>query len=139
MQGLNKVMLIGNLGKNPEYKELEHGLTLAKIALATSESYRDQKGESHTQTEWHTVLLWRSLADYAHKYLKKGNLVYIEGKIKTRTFEDKDNIKRYVTEIVADTLHNLEKNKGGTKETTPNQPTTDALISDIEKDQNLPF
>ena len=114
-------------------------MTLAKIALATSESYRDQKGESHTQTEWHTVLLWRSLADYAHKYLKKGNLIYVEGKIKTRTFEDKDKIKRDVTEIVADTLHHLEKNKSSTKETAPHKPISAAPGIDIEQHQNLPF
>lgn len=111
MQGLNKVLLIGHLGKDPEYLTLESGKTLAKCSLATSESYKDKDGKLQTQTEWHSLILWQGLAEYAHKYLKKGNLVYVEGKIKTRSFDDKDQSKRYVTEIIVERISNLEKDR----------------------------
>ena len=81
MKGLNKVTLIGNLGNAPEVQTLEGNIKVAKCSLATSESFKDDKGQSHTHTEWHSILLWRGLADLAEKYLHKGSLVYIEGKI----------------------------------------------------------
>lgn len=79
MRGLNKVTLIGNLGKDPEIQQLENNVNVAKFSLATTESYKDKNGQTRTETEWHTVVLWRSLADLAHKYLQKGSLVYVEG------------------------------------------------------------
>jgi single-strand DNA-binding protein len=112
MRGLNKVTLIGNLGKDPEITKLEGNISVAKFSLATAETYKDDKGESHTQTEWHSIILWRGLAEMAAKYLHKGSLVYIEGKIKTRNYVDKDDKTRYVTEIIADSLIMLDKAKG---------------------------
>ncbi|PIY09353.1 MAG: single-stranded DNA-binding protein, partial [Flexibacter sp. CG_4_10_14_3_um_filter_32_15] len=95
MQGLNKVTLIGNLGKDPELQTLESGIALAKFSLATSESYKDSEGVKQTQTEWHNIIVWRSLAEVAGKYLRKGSSIYLEGKIKTRSYEDKDGNKKY--------------------------------------------
>ena len=111
MRGLNKVTLIGNLGKGPEFQTLEGGVKVAKLSLATTETYKDEKGQSHSNTEWHTIVLWRSLADLAHNYLHKGSLVYIEGKLKTRSYDDKEGIKRYVTEIIAEQIIMLDKPK----------------------------
>lgn len=109
MRGLNKVSLIGNLGNDPEIQTLEGGVNVAKFSLATTEIFKDKNGQSHSQTEWHSIVLWRSLADLAHRYLQKGSLVFIEGKIKTRHYDDKDGNKRYVTEIIADQLIMLDK------------------------------
>ena len=109
MRGLNKVTLIGNLGKDPEVQTLEGNVSVAKFSLATTDTYKDKNGQSHADTEWHTVVLWRGLADLADKYLCKGSLVYVEGKLKTRHYDDKDGIKRYVTEIIAEQLIMLDK------------------------------
>ena len=105
MRGLNKVSLIGNLGNDPEIQTLEGGVNVAKFSLATTEIFKDKNGQSHSQTEWHSIVLWRSLADLAHRYLQKGSLVFI----KTRHYDDKDGNKRYVTEIIADQLIMLDK------------------------------
>jgi single-strand DNA-binding protein len=104
MSGINKVILVGNLGKDPEVRHLEGGAVVAKFPLATSETYKTKDGQRAEQTEWHNVVMWRGLAESAEKFLKKGSLVYIEGKIRTRTWDDKDGNKRYATEIVADTM-----------------------------------
>ncbi|MFN4147787.1 MAG: single-stranded DNA-binding protein [Runella sp.] len=109
MRGLNKVTLIGNLGKDPDLQTLDGNVKVAKFPLATTEMYKDKNGQSHSETEWHNIILWRNLAELAHNYLRKGSLVYIEGKIKTRTFDDRDGGKRYVTEIVAEQLIMLDK------------------------------
>ena len=101
MRGLNKVTLIGNLGKDVELQTLEGNLQVAKFSLATSETYKDEKGQAHTNTEWHSIVLWRGLADHAPKYLTKGSMIYLEGKIKTRSYEDKAGDKRYVTGIIS--------------------------------------
>ena len=105
MAGVNKVILIGNLGKDPEVRHLESGAVVANFPIATSETYKDRKtGEKITQTEWHNIVIWRGLAEVAEKYLKKGNSVYIEGKLRTRSWDDKEGNKRYTTEIVADNM-----------------------------------
>lgn len=109
MRGLNKVTLIGNLGNNPEIQNLENGIKVAKFSLATSETYRDDNGQNHTNTEWHSIVLWRGLAELAEKYLRKGSLVYLEGKIKTRSYTDKNNEKRFVTEIIGENFLMLDK------------------------------
>jgi single-strand DNA-binding protein len=109
MRGLNKVTLIGNLGKEPEVQTLEGGIAVAKFSLATTESYKDDKGALHSETEWHNVVLWRGLADLAGKYLRKGSHIYLEGKMKTRSYEDKDGNKKYVTEIIAESFIMLDK------------------------------
>ena len=109
MKGLNKVQLIGNLGKDPEINVLDGNITVAKFSLATSESYHNKSGALITDTEWHSIVLWRGLAELADKYLVKGSTVYIEGKLKTRHYDDKDGTKKYVTEIVADNMIMLDK------------------------------
>lgn len=104
MAGLNKVMLIGNLGKDPEVKTLENGAKIATFPLATSETYKDKEGNRQTRTEWHNLVLWRGLADIAESYLHKGSQVFIEGRLSTRKWEDKEGHTRYTTEIIGDNL-----------------------------------
>ena len=104
MASINKVILIGNLGKDPEIRHLEGGVAVARFSLATSETYKDKTGNKVDRTEWHNIVLWRGLAEVAEKYLKKGQSVYIEGKIRTNNYQDKEGIQRYSTEIVADNM-----------------------------------
>jgi single-strand DNA-binding protein len=107
MAGVNKVILVGNLGKDPEVRHLESGVPVASFSIATSESYNDKNsGEKKTVTEWHNVVLWRGLATVAEKYLHKGDQVYIEGKLRTRQWE-KDGVTRYSTEIVGENMNML--------------------------------
>jgi single-strand DNA-binding protein len=114
MRGVNRVTLIGNLGKDPDVQYLEGNIGVAKFSLATTETYKDKTGKLISQTEWHTVVLWRGLADLAQKYLHKGSLVYIEGRLKTRSWEDKEGNKKFATEIVGENLIMLDKrNEGG--------------------------
>jgi single-strand DNA-binding protein len=104
MSGVNKVILVGRLGKDPEVRHLESGAAVANFPLATSETYKDRNtGERREQTEWHNVVLWRGLADVAERYLNKGDQVYIEGKLRTRSWE-KEGVTRYTTEVVADNM-----------------------------------
>ncbi len=114
MRGVNRVMLIGNLGKDPEMQFLEGNIAVAKFSLATTESYKDRNGRLIQQTEWHTIVLWRGLAELAQKYLHKGSLVYVEGKLKTRSWEDKEGNKKFATEIVGDNMIMLDKRNDGT-------------------------
>lgn len=111
MRGVNRVMLIGNLGREPEIQYIEGNIPVAKFPLATTETYKDKTGQLISQTEWHTVVLWRGLAELASRYLHKGSLVFIEGRLRTRNWEDKDKIKRFSTEIVGDNLVMLDKRK----------------------------
>lgn len=111
MRGVNRVVLIGNLGKDPDLQHLEGNIAVAKFPLATTETYKDRNGTLISQTEWHTVVLWRGLADLAQKYLHKGSLIYLEGRIRTRSWEDKDKNKRFITEIIGDNLVMLDKRK----------------------------
>lgn len=104
---VNKVILIGNVGKDPEVRYIENGTPVCTLPVATSDSYINKAGERITTTEWHNVVLWRSLAEVAQKFVKKGTQVYVEGRIRTRSYDDKDGNKRYVTEIVANTFQLL--------------------------------
>ena len=116
MSGVNKVILVGRLGKDPEVRHLESGAAVANFPIATSETYKDRNtGERKEITEWHNIVLWRGLADVAEKFLKKGDMVYVEGKLRTRSWE-KDGITRYTTEIVGDNMTMLSpkgSNEGG--------------------------
>lgn len=122
MAGVNKVILIGNLGKDPEIKYLDGNIARVSFSLATSESYKDKNGNRVEQTEWHNIVMWRALAETAEKMLKKGTQVYIEGKLQTRQWNDKDNNKRNTTEIVAESFEILQRrdqnqqNSGDTNE-----------------------
>jgi single-strand DNA-binding protein len=100
----NNVRLIGNLGMNPDVKELNGGKKLAKFSIATSETYKGEDGEKVTETQWHNLIAWGKQAEIVEKYLKKGNEVAIEGKISSRNYTDKDGVKRYVTEIIVNDL-----------------------------------
>ena len=121
MRGVNRVVLIGNLGRDPDLQHLEGNIAVAKFPLATTETFKDKNGNLVSQTEWHTVVLWRGLAELAQKYLHKGSLVFIEGRLRTRTWEDKDKNRRFSTEIVGDNLVMLDKRK----DTGEFQPTQD--------------
>lgn len=109
MRGLNKVFLIGHLGKDPEVKILANEIRVAKFSLATTEIFKDENGKQQATTHWHTIILWRGLAEMAEKYLFKGSLIHLEGKLKTRSFEDKSGKKKYVAEIIGDHIILLDK------------------------------
>jgi single-strand DNA-binding protein len=110
MSGLNKVMIIGRLGKDPETRYTSDGTAVTNFSIATSEEWKDKSGEKKSKTEWHRIIAWRKLGEICGKYLSKGKLVYIEGKLQTRMWEDKDCKKQYMTEVVATNLEFLEKN-----------------------------
>ncbi|CAN5736400.1 single-stranded DNA-binding protein [soil metagenome] len=113
MRGVNRVMLIGNLGKDPDVQYLEGNIAVAKFPLATTETYKDRAGKLISQTEWHTVVLWRGLAELAQKYLHKGSLIYVEGRLRTRSWDDREGNKKFATEIVGDNLIMLDKRNDG--------------------------
>ena len=121
---INKVILVGNVGKDPVVRYFDKGVAKATFPLATSETYTNQQGETITSTEWHNIVLWRALAEVAEKTIKKGAQVYIVGKIKTRSYVDKDGVNKYITEILADTLLVLEKKQ--TQVITQGQTKTDS-------------
>lgn len=141
------MMLIGNLGKDPDIQFLEGNIGVAKFSLATTETYKDRSGKLISQTEWHTVVLWRGLAELAQKYLHRGSLVYIEGRLKTRSWEDKEGNKKFATEVVGDNLIMLDKRNDGTQathgfETPENLGHAEGDIPpppDERGDERLPF
>jgi single-strand DNA-binding protein len=104
MASINRVILVGNLGKDPEIRHLDGGVAVARFPIATSETYKDKTGNKVERTEWHNIVAWRGLAEVAEKYLKKGQSVYIEGKIRTNNYQDKEGVQRYSIEIVADNM-----------------------------------
>lgn len=156
---LNKVMLIGNLGKDPEIRHLENGASVASFSVATNENYKDREGNWQTITEWHNIVAWRALATRAERDLKKGSMVYVEGKLTTRKWQDQNGNQRYTTEVVANNLRLLEKRErnelGGSSfpspgdepmkissqsTTQPNiQPTSEANTSQQLPEDDLPF
>lgn len=141
MSGINKVILVGHLGKDPEVRHLEGGVSVASFPLATSESF-NKDGRKVEQTEWHNIVMWRGLADVAAKYLQKGKLVYIEGKLRTRSFEDKTGIRKYTTEIVAENFTVLGRKsdfeEGLVKQTMKSEDADSDYDRNTESD-NLPF
>ena len=135
MAGVNKVILLGNLGKDPEVRYLDNGVAVANFSIATTENYKNKEGERVSQTEWHNVVVWRGLAEVAEKYLKKGESVYIEGKIKTRKWEDKEGNTRYNTEILADNMTML-----GSKKSQEDSISSASLsVAPDDKSDDLPF
>src|SRR5690554_4326576 len=151
MAGVNKVILVGNLGKDPEVRHLESGAVVANFPIATTETYKDKNGNRQEQTEWHNIVLWRGLAEIAEKYLRKGNQVYIEGKLRSRSWEDKEGNTRYITEVIGENLTMLggrpnssdssisatatPENNNDTSLDTPITPD----LSSSEEDDDLPF
>ena len=153
MAGVNKVILIGNLGKDPEVRYLDNGVAVANFSLATTENYKNKEGERVSQTEWHNIVLWRGLAEVAEKWLNKGSSVYVEGKIRTRKWEDKDGNDRWSTEIVANNMQMLGSKNGdaprdqqetmhqqGSKPSQENNPAQSQSGSGFEDmDSDIPF
>ena len=137
MSGVNKVILIGNLGKDPEVRYLDSGVAVANFSLATTENYRNKEGEKVSQTEWHNVVLWRGLAEIAEKYLKKGSSVYIEGRIRNRKWEDKEGNTRYNNEILADNMTMLGGRSNDSSQDIGSNPNT--LKSEDSSENDLPF
>ena len=133
MAGVNKVILVGNLGQDPEVRYLDNGVAVANFSLATTENYKNKQGERVSQTEWHNIVLWRGLAEVAEKYLKKGSNIYVEGKIRNRKWEDKEGNTRYNTEILADNMTML----GG--RTIQEKDTSSEPSQSSEKEDDLPF
>ncbi len=133
-KSLNKVMLIGNLGKDPELSYTPSGIALAKFSIATNERWKDNEGNFQERTEWHNIIAWRKLAEICGQYLKKGRKVYLEGKLQTRSWDDKNTgAKRYATEIIADDMIMLDA-KGGAMEMNNSVPEEPASGKD-----DLPF
>lgn len=148
MAGVNKVILVGNLGIDPEIRTLESGAKVARLRIATSESYTNKEGIKVENTEWHTVTMWRALADIAEKYLEKGKQVYIEGKLRTRSWKDSDGNDRYSTEIVADNMQMLGRPGGGQnqdsqQQAAPRQQSSSQQSSPVNQgsaeEDDLPF
>ncbi|MEW5799088.1 MAG: single-stranded DNA-binding protein [Bacteroidota bacterium] len=137
-RSLNKVMLIGNLGKDPELKYTPSGVAVATFSMATSEQWKDQDGNAQERTEWHNIVAWRKLAEIVGEYLKKGKKVYVEGKLQTRNYE-KDGVKRYITEIVADQIIMLDGAGQRSNSSASAAEETAPATSDAPKDDDLPF
>lgn len=144
MSGVNKVILVGRLGKDPEVRHLENGATVANFSMATSETYKDKTtGDRKEITEWHNIVLWRGLADVAAKYLHKGDMVYIEGKLRTRSWE-KEGVTRYTTEVIGDNMTMLSpKSSGGSSDYAPSSaPGSQGESNDYkssDSSDDLPF
>ena len=149
---VNKVILVGNVGKDPEVRHLDSGVAVANFPLATSESFTAKNGERVTTTEWHNIVLWRGLAEVAEKYVTKGRQLYIEGRIRTRNYDDKEGNKRYITEIYGDIMQMLgnrsdNQQDGGQSEqvqktqTAQNSSPTvnEPELDDDGGDDDLPF
>jgi single-strand DNA-binding protein len=136
MSGINKVILVGHLGKDPELRYLDGGVSVASFPLATTETF-NKDGRKVEQTEWHNIVLWRSLADVAGKFLQKGKLVYIEGKLRTRSFEDKEGIRKYTTEIVAENFTMLGRKTDFESDSTLRQQS--GIAESNTADENLPY
>lgn len=131
MRGINKVVLLGNLGKDPDIQFLEKNVAVAKLSLATTEAYKDKNGKLVSKTEWHSVVLWKGLAEVAQKYLRKGSLVYLEGKLRTRSWEDRQHNSRSITEIVGDNLILLDKRGEQTTGEDFLEPGSDTFSDEI--------
>lgn len=144
---VNKVILIGRLGKDPEVRKINATTTVCNFPLATNESYKNQDGSYTEQTEWHNIVMWRGVAERAERILKKGSTIFVEGKLRTRSWEDKENHKRYTTEIVVENFQLLDKressgtsqaanseNKTGSETTSSSETVTEPNFDD-----DLPF
>ncbi len=147
MSSINKVILVGHLGKDPELRYLEGNVSVASFPLATSETFT-KDGRKVEQTEWHNIVMWRGLADVAAKFLTKGRLVYIEGKLRTRTYEDKEGVRRYTTEIVAESFNLLGRrsdfesstsNQGNTTTTSQTREQSVDFTENNSEEDPLPF
>ncbi len=152
--GVNKAILVGNLGKNPELRYTSSGQPVASFSLATSESYKDKAGARQTRTTWHNIVMWGKLAEVANQYLKKGSTVYLEGRIDNRSYDDKDGNKKYISEVVIDKMVMLGGRNSGSDDSSsadidnssygaamPPSGSTDsaAVQTPAPEDNDLPF
>jgi single-strand DNA-binding protein len=140
-RGVNKVILIGNVGKDPDIKRLDNGTVIAKFPLATSEAYKNRDNEKVTSTEWHNIVFFQAPAEIVEKYVKKGDALYVEGRIRTRSWDDKDGNKKYMTEIIG---NNIQMLGGGGKSDSQSasqvQESTGAPQENIpDEGDDLPF
>lgn len=145
---VNKVILVGNVGKDADVRHIDSGVAVATFSLATSETYTAKSGEKVTTTEWHNVVAWRGLAEFAGKYITKGKQLYIEGRIRTRSYDDKDGVKKYITEILADSIQMLSRKEQGPdnsqpsnnyQQTTPEKGNVSEDFSGEDPGDDLPF
>lgn len=135
----NKVLLIGNVGRDPEVRHLEGGSAVANFTLATSERFKDKNGATQDITEWHNIVCWRNLAELSEKYIRKGSQIFVEGKIRTRNWTDQTGNKRYTTEILADNIRLLDK-KGSQTAASPVEAQSVGFALESEPtDNDLPF
>ena len=144
MAGVNKVILVGNLGKDPEVRYLDSGVAVANFTLDTTENYKNKQGEKVSQTEWHNIVLWRGLAEVAEKWLKKGSSIYVEGKIRNRKWEDKDGNTRYNTEVLADNMTMLGSRNGSAElnsnaDNSINSSEKSLNSNELDNSDDLPF
>ncbi len=138
--GINKVILVGNLGRDPEVTRFDNGVKKASFSLATTEQYKGKDGEKASHTEWHNIVLWRGLAEVAENYLKKGNTVYVEGRIRKREYEDKDGVKKFIYEIMGDVLQMLGGGGGRREEgAAPASADKEESFSPPTPEDDLPF
>lgn len=136
MSSVNKVILVGNVGKDPETKFMSNGDAVTNLTIATSESWKDKSGDKQEKTEWHRVTFYRKLAEIAGKYLAKGSQVYIEGKLETRKWTDKEGIEKYSTEIIADEMKMLGSK---TKEDSKPAAKPKVYVAGFNEDDDIPF
>ena len=136
---INKVMLIGNLGSDPELRFTTSGVQVANFSLATTESWTDKNGERQERAEWHRIVLWRRLAEVAGQYLKKGSKIYIEGKLQTRSWEDQNGQKRYTTEVVANSMEMLDGGQAAVAEVDMAYNAREGAAAGAPSDDGLPF
>lgn len=137
MSSVNSVTILGRLGKDPEIRVMESGKKVASFTVATSESYKDKNGKKVEQTEWHNVSFWGAICDTIEKYLKKGNQIYVEGKLRTRSYEDKGGVKKYTTEIIGNKMVMLGGGKSEDNKQAQEYQFAESSSSDEMDD--LPF
>lgn len=145
---VNKVILVGNVGADPEVRHLDNNVAVTNLRLATSESYLAKNGERVTTTEWHNIVLWRGLAEMAEKYIRKGKQIYVEGRIRTRSYDDKDGQKKYITEIYGDVVRLLGSREAQSSDSAsetqyPKETSSSSQVEAPEfseqPDDDLPF
>lgn len=140
---INKVILVGNVGKDPETRHLESGVPKTTFSLATTETYTNKNGEKVSNTEWHNIVMWRGLAEIAQKYVRKGMQLYIEGKIQSRSYDDKDGVKKYITEILAENMQMLgrrtEEGQSSGAPATEKNSVADEIYTPDSAANDLPF
>ena len=144
---VNKVVLIGNLGRDPEVRNLESGAKFAKFSLATNENYKDKSGNWQSLTEWHNIIMWGDMADRAERQLKKGSMVYLEGKLTSRSYQDQDGNTKYITEVRAQIYRSLDKRENtgemntsyGNTQSSNTTTTENTMLVNTEESDDLPF